>query len=121
MFKSVASYAMAALLVVSASASIAHARFGGRTLAVTMTNDPQSNQIKVYDAGSGALLQTLSTRGKGGASGNARGVRQYEGELFAAVNTGSNTVAIFKRDGDRLRFDKVVSTTSAPVSIDFGN
>jgi len=28
----------------------------------------------------------------------------------------SNTVAVFKRDGDSLRFDKVVSTRSAPVS-----
>jgi hypothetical protein len=48
-------------------------------------------------------------------------VQQYNGELFAAVNNGSNTVAVFKRDGDRLRFDKLVTTTSAPVSIDFGN
>ena len=28
---------------------------------------------------------------------------------------------MFRRDGDRLKFDKVVSTTSAPVSVDFGN
>ena len=39
------------------------------------------------------LLQTLSTHGKGGVGGNARGVKQYNGELFAAVNNGSNTVA----------------------------
>jgi hypothetical protein len=91
------------------------------TLAVTMTNDPASNQIKVYDASTLALLQTLSTNGAGGASGNARGVRQYDGTLFAAVNNGSNSVAIYRRDGDRLRFDRVVTTTSAPVSVDFGN
>jgi hypothetical protein len=121
MFKSVASGAIAVLLVAAASVSVTQARSGDRTLAVTMTNDPQSNQVRVYDASTGALVQTLSAHGKGGAAGNARGVRQYDGEVFAAVNTGSNTVAIFTRDGDRLRFDKVVSTTSAPVSIDFGN
>ena len=91
------------------------------TLAVTMTNDAASNQIKVYDASTLALLQTLPTNGAGGASGNARGVRQFNGKLFAVVNNGSNTVAIYKRDGDRLKFDRVVTTTSAPVSIDFGN
>jgi len=90
-------------------------------LAVTMTNDASSNEIKVYDAASLNLLQTLSTRGAGGASGNARGVRQHGGTLFAAVNNGSSSVAVYVRDGNRLRLDRVVSTTSAPVSIDFGN
>src|SRR5580765_357882 len=91
------------------------------TLAVTMTNDPATNQIKVYDVSSRALLQTLSTRGKGGAGGNARGVKQYRGELVAVVNNGSNTVAVYKREGNGLRFDKLVTTTSAPLSIDFAN
>jgi hypothetical protein len=85
-----------------------------------MTNDPAANQFKVYDADSGVLLQTLSTRGKGGVGGNARGVRQYGGELFAVVNNGSNTVAVYRRSGNGLRFDKLVTTTSAPVSLDFG-
>jgi hypothetical protein len=91
------------------------------TLVVTMTNDPAANQIKVYDAGSRALVQTLSTRGKGGAGGNARGVKQYRGEIVAVVNNGSNTVALYKRDGSGLSFDKLVTTTSAPLSIDFAN
>jgi hypothetical protein len=86
-----------------------------------MTNDPISNQIQVYDADTQVLLQTLSTHGKGGVGGNARGVNQQDGELFAAVNNGSNTVAVFKRVGHGLKFDKLVSTTSAPVSVDFGN
>jgi hypothetical protein len=93
----------------------------GLTLAVTMTNDPGSNQIKVYDASTLTLLQILSTNGAGGVSGNARGVRQFNGELFAAVNNGSNSVAIYRRNGNRLKLDQVVATTSAPVSIDFGN
>ena len=30
-------------------------------------------------------------------------------------------MAVFRREGDRLKFDKLVWTTSAPVSIDFAN
>jgi len=107
------------VLAISAGLTI-HADSRERTLVVTMTNDPQANQIKVYDAESHALLQTISARGKGGVGGNARGVRQLDGEIFAAVNNGSNTVAVFRRDGSGLLFDQLVSTTSAPVSIDFG-
>ena len=86
-----------------------------------MTNDAAANQIQVYDAESHVLLQTLSTRGLGGVGGNARGVRQFGGTLVAAVNNGSNTVAVFQRAGDRLKFDRLVTTSSAPVSIDFAN
>jgi hypothetical protein len=91
------------------------------TLAVTMTNDSVSNAVQVYDAATHALLQTVSTQGQGGVGGNARGVKQYRGELVAAVNSGSNTVAVYRRQGDGLKFEKLVTTTSAPVSIDFGN
>ena len=111
----------AALLVFAAGIASLKADHRAVTLAVTMTNDPVTNQIKVYDVGSRALLQTLTTRGKGGAGGNARGVKQYRGEIVAVVNNGSNTVALYKRDGNGLRFDKLVTTTSAPVSIDFAN
>jgi len=110
-----------ALLVFAVGIAGLKADHRDATLAVTMTNDPVTNQVKVYEAGSRALLQTLSTRGKGGAGGNARGVKQYRGEIVAVVNNGSNTVAVYRRDGDGLRFDKLVSTTSAPVSIDFAN
>lgn len=100
-------------------------RAGGderQPLAVVMTNDAAANEIKVYDVRTHRLLQTLSTHGKGGVGGNARGVRQYDdGKLVAAVNYGSGTVALFRRAGDRLRFAGTVATTSAPVSVDFGN
>ena len=111
----------AALVVLAATAAVIRADHPGRTLAVTMTNDPAANEIKVYDADTHALLQTLSTNGKGGAGGNARGIAQYGRELVAVVNNGSSNVAIFKRDGDQLKFVNTVSTTSAPVSVDFGN
>jgi hypothetical protein len=91
------------------------------TFAVTMTNEAAENAIRVYDTATGDLVQTLSTRGQGGVSGNARGVKALDGELVAAVNYGSNTLAVFRRQGGRLGFQQLVSTTSAPVSIDFGN
>jgi len=117
----------AALLAFSASIAVAdtadkaHPAQGSLTLAITMTNDPAANQIKVYDVSTHTLLQTLPTNGAGGAGGNAFGVRQLDNELFAAVNNGSQSVAIFRRNGDHMNFDRTVATTSAPVSIDFGN
>jgi hypothetical protein len=108
-------------MIVATGAASAHAEDRGRTLVVTMTNDPVANQINVYDAASHALLQQLSTHGKGGADGNARGINQEDGRLVAVVNSGSNSVALFRRDGDTLKFSSVVTTTSAPVSVDFAN
>lgn len=114
--------AVAALsLAVTAGGIGIHASARQRTLVVTMTNDVNTNQIQVYDAENHTLLQTISTRGKGGAGGNARGIRQLDGSLVAVVNNGSNTVALFRRVGDTLKFDQLISTTSAPVSVDFGS
>jgi hypothetical protein len=113
---------LAAIVAVAAGGAGIDASGGhGRTLVVTMTNDPNANELRVYDAQSHVLLQTLSTQGKGGAGGNARGIKQHDGRLVAVVNNGSNSVALFRRDGDVLKFDKVVSTSSAPVSVDFGS
>jgi hypothetical protein len=112
--------ALASIAIAAATAGV-HASGNRRTLVVTMTNDQSSNEIKVYDAESHALLQTVSTHGKGGVGGNARGIKQYNGGLVAAVNNGSGSVAMFRRDGDALKFEKVIPTTSAPVSVDFGN
>ncbi len=86
-----------------------------------MTNDPTTNAIQVYDAGTHAWLQTLPTQGKGGVGGNARGIKQYRGDIVAVVNNGSNTVAVFRRHQNGLKFEQLIATTSAPVSIDFGN
>jgi hypothetical protein len=119
--KSLISIGSAAVLVFATGVATPRADHRDVTLAVTMTNDPVANQIKVYDAASRGLLQTLSTDGKGGVGGNARGVKQYRGELVAVVNNGSNTVALYRRDRGGLRFDKLVTTTSAPVSVDFAN
>lgn len=109
-------------LLVSMAATPARAEHdAARPLVVVTTNDAAANEIKVYDGVSHALLQTLPTHGKGGVAGNARGVRQYEGRLFAAVNFGSGTVSIFRRVDDRLKYEGSVATSSAPISVDFGN
>ena len=121
MFRTVALYGMATLLTLAASAADVHGSNHGRMLVITMTNDPVANEIKVYDASTHALLQTLATGGAGGADGNARGIRQFDEALVAVVNNGSNNVALFRRDGDVLRLSDIVTTTSAPVSVDFGN
>ena len=118
MFKRNVSGAIVVVLAFAASGAGIQAAGHERTLVVTMTNDPNANQIRVYDAESHILLQTLSTHGKGGVGGNARGLKQHDGTLVAVVNNGSNNVALFRRDGDVLKFDKLVSTTSAPVSVD---
>jgi len=108
-------------LLIAGSLAKVHADDSQKTLLVTMTNDPASNGIIVFDAATHARLQTVSTNGKGGVGGNGRGVNQYNGRLFAAVNNGSGTVALFTRAGDRLVFEQLVSTTSPPVSIDFAS
>jgi len=112
---------LTALIVCLATTAGVHASSRGRTLVVTMTNNSDANEIQVYDAESHVLVQTLSTHGKGGVGGNARGIKQYDGRLVAVVNNGSGNVALFRRDRDRLRFENVIQTTSAPVSVDFGN
>src|SRR5262249_41412858 len=108
------------LLIAVASAKI-QADGPQKTLIITMTNDPVANAVAVIDALTHARLQMISTNGKGGVGGNARGVKQYKGVLFVAVNNGSGTVAVFKRAGDRLVFEQLVVTTSPPVSVDFSN
>ncbi len=112
---------LAVLLALAAGAANSSADQNSSTLAVVMTNDPTTNQILVFDARSSTLLQTLSTNGKGGVSGNARGVKQLNDDLVAVVNYGSNSVSLFKRTGNALVLDRTVATSSAPVSIDFGN
>lgn len=112
---------VAAAMVSVAAGAVIRASSPSAPLVVVMTNDAQNNQIQVYDGVSHALVQTISTHGKGGVGGNARGVRQYDGRLVAAVNFGSGNVAIFRRVHNRLQFVDTVATTSAPVSVDFGN
>ncbi len=88
-----------------------------KPLVVTATN-AAANQLLVYSA-NGTLLQTLSTAGKGGASGNAGGIEAKNG-MVAAVNFGSQSVSLFEREGDGMRLTQVLSTITSPLSVAFG-
>src|SRR5690349_1369684 len=82
---------------------------GSSPVVVTMSNT-DSNQLLVYDT-AGRTLQTVSTQGKGGAGGNAGGIAA-QGKLVAAVNFGSNTVALFQRTGDGFHLKSLIPTAS---------
>src|SRR5215467_5375476 len=79
------------------------------TLVVTMSNT-DTNQLMVYDA-NGQLIQTVSTQGKGGASGNAGGIATA-GNMLAAVNFGSQSVAVLRRHGNGFSVSQTVNTAS---------
>jgi hypothetical protein len=87
-------------------------------LVVTASN-ASANQLLVFTPG-GKLLQTLSTHGAGGVSGNSGGI-EAKGNLVAVVNFGSNSVSVFERQGDWLRLIQTISTAASPVSVAFGH
>jgi hypothetical protein len=105
------------LAVMAAAAAITNAQEGESALVVTASNT-QANELLVYDA-TGAPVQSISTQGQGGASGNAGGIATQNG-FVAAVNFGSQTVAIFERRGNGFEFRQLVPAVSAPVSVAFG-
>src|SRR6201997_2985646 len=85
---------------------------------VVTASNATANQLLVYSP-SGKLLQTLSTNGAGGATGNAGGVQTSNG-LVAVVNFGSRSVSIFQVGHDGLSLTQVVPTVANPVSVTFG-
>lgn len=87
-------------------------------MVVTASNDSTTNRLLVFNT-AGTLIQTLSTQGKGGASGNAGGI-ETNGDLVAVVNFGSQSVSIFERQLNGFQFKKTVPTVANPVSVAFG-
>ena len=94
------------------------------------TDNPAGNQVVAYDRGAdGRLTQAgvYDTGGLGGVlSGSqvdhtaSQGALAYDAanQLLLAVNAGSNTVSVFRVNGDRLTAVQVVpSGGSFPVSI----
>jgi len=82
-------------------------------LVLTSTNDPASNQVLVFQlttSGTPALslVQSLATRGNGGAGGNA-GILQMREDFGAVANFGSNTVSELVRDGDSIAVRDVIT------------
>src|ERR1700756_3485246 len=84
---------------------------------VVTASNTTANQLLVYSP-AGKLLQTLSTNGAGGATGNAGGVQTNNG-LVAVVNFGSQSVSIFQVEHSGLSLTQVVPTVANPVSVAF--
>src|SRR5580698_8735695 len=85
---------------------------------VVTASNATANQLLVYSP-NGKLLQTLSTKGAGGATGNAGGVQTSHG-LVAVVNFGSQSVSIFQVGHNGLSLAQVVPSVANPVSVAFG-
>ena len=96
----------------------AFAAMDSNALVVTASN-AANNQLLVYNT-AGKLVQTISTQGQGGASGNAGGI-EVHGGLVAVVNYGSQNVTLFERSGNGFRLAQVVPTVTKPVSVAFGD
>jgi len=76
-------------------------------LVLTSTNDPTANRVLVFQLQADAtpalsLVQTLSTGGRGGASGNA-GILQMSDDFGAVANYGSASVSELVREADFIQ------------------
>ena len=86
------------------------------TLILTSTNDAANNAIVVFKLNSHGtpslnLSQILPTGGKGGASGNA-GILQFQDEMGAVANFGSNSVTELFRRGDWIGMGRSIQLAS---------
>jgi hypothetical protein len=104
------SIALAAICLTSALALASQQERGA--LVITSTNDASGNAVVVFKldtegAPSLALAQTLRTGGKGGASTNA-GILQFNDDLGAVANYGSNTVSQLVRYNNSIAVGKTI-------------
>lgn len=110
-----------AVLAASAPAQAAAGDEGGQALFV-QTNDLDGNAIAAFHRnGDGTLTYVASypTSGKGGRQLSAGSdplasqgslVRVPEAQLLLAVNAGSNSISVFRIDGDHLQLQQVLSS-----------
>jgi hypothetical protein len=106
------------IALLAGTAVTAMAENNQHTLVVTASN-AKTNQLLVYSTG-GQLVQTVSTKGQGGAGGNAGGIAA-KGGLLAVVNFGSQSVSLFDRADNGFRLRQTISTAPSPVSVAFGH
>ena len=111
---------LAATIATSALATAAESERS--VLVLTSTNSASGNGVAVFRLATAAtpglsLLATLPTNGKGGAGGNA-GILQFQGDLGAVANYGSNSVTRLARDGDEISVVGTVPLASGCVSPD---
>lgn len=108
-----------------------HGHHQGRNVVFVQTNQPDGNQIVVFDRRHDGRLDRAGTYPTGGLGGTAapgnesdrlasQGSLVYDRShhLLIAVNAGSNTISAFKVHGDRLRLvDVEPSGGQFPASI----
>ena len=80
---------------------------------LTSTNNASDNSVVVFKldtAGTPSLsvVRTLPTNGKGGAGGNA-GILQFQGDLGAVANYGSNSVTQLMRDDNYIGIGRTIN------------
>jgi hypothetical protein len=106
--------AIAVLLATSFATAFAVAGPQGRSVFVlTSTNNPSGNAVEVFKLDtvgtpSLTLANTLKTGGKGGASTNA-GILQFQDDLGAVANFGSNTVSQLVRYNDFVGLGRTIA------------
>ncbi len=111
------------LAVVFLATAWAVASGDGRSIFVlTSTNDPSVNQVVVFKldiAGTPSLpmVDMLPTGGKGGASTNA-GILQFNDDLGAVANYGSNSVTQLVRDDDFISIGRTTKLATGCVKPD---
>ncbi|HTW80854.1 MAG TPA: hypothetical protein VME23_15010 [Terracidiphilus sp.] len=111
------------LVVLCLSSALAAQGQPGRSiLVITSTNNASSNAALVFKLDPGAtpslsLQQTLPTGGQGGAAGTA-GNLQFENNLGAVANYGSNTVSQLERNGNSIAVGRTIGLASECVQPD---
>ena len=95
---------------------------GSTAYVLTSTNSASANDVVVFEldtAGTPSLswVDSLPTRGKGGASGNA-GILQFSDDLGAVANYGSNTVTNLVRDENLISLGPTISLAAGCVEPD---
>lgn len=81
-------------------------------LVVTSTNDPNGNRVVVFRLHTDStpalsFAQSMPTGGNGGAGGNG-GSLQFQRNLGAVANFGSNTVSQLVRAGNRIYVGRLI-------------
>ena len=102
----------AATLLAAATAAVAGENERS-VLVLTSTNNPASNAVVVFKLETASTplltyLDTVTTGGKGGASGNA-GMLQFKDDRGAVANFGSNSVTKLIRQGDSISIGSTVN------------
>jgi hypothetical protein len=113
-------YFLSMMVLMLAFANI-HAAMMSPYMVVTISNDPNNNELLVYDA-DGEQVQAISTKGKGGVGPHIVGGGVTSADpLVGVINYGSQSVSLFKQEGGQFKLLQVVPTVSKPVSIAFGH